>query len=161
CDMAANVSRKSLLLMIGSAPALLALAACKSADVAGVQPNEERELSTRAVVNAYFEALRSGGDWQAWLADDMAFTIYTSLVREVGGKQGYIEATRNFYSSIQTMQLRHVLVEGDRACAQTRYQLQPPSPSPAFTSDVAEIFTVQDGKIASFAIYFDTAPYPR
>ena len=30
-----------------------------------------------------------------------------------------------------------------------------------FTSDVAEIFTVRDGKIDSLAIYFDTAPYAR
>ena len=31
----------------------------------------------------------------------------------------------------------------------------------AFTSDVAEIFSVRNGKIDSFAIYFDSAPRPR
>lgn len=36
----------------------------------------------------------------------------------------------------------------------------PPGRAP-FASDVAELFTVRDGKIDSFAIYFDTAPYPK
>ncbi len=50
--------------------------------------------------------------------------------------------------------------KGARACALTRYQLQAPSGS-RFQSDVAELFTVRNGKIAAFAIYFDTAPFPK
>jgi ketosteroid isomerase-like protein len=40
------------------------------------------------------------------------------------------------------------------------YELQPPV-GPAFSSDVAEIFGVQDGKITSFEIYFDSAPFAK
>jgi len=35
------------------------------------------------------------------------------------------------------------------------------APGPAFTSDVAEVFYVVDGKIGSFDVYFDSAPFPR
>ena len=51
-------------------------------------------------------------------------------------------------------------VEGVKACALTHYQLQAPGGS-KFQSDVAELFTVRDGKIDAFAIYFDTAPFPK
>jgi hypothetical protein len=37
----------------------------------------------------------------------------------------------------------------------------PPNGSAAFESDVAELFTVRDGRIESFTICFDTAPYPK
>lgn len=42
----------------------------------------------------------------------------------------------------------------------TRYELRAPN-GLAFTSHVAEIFEARDGKIQSFGIYFDRAPYPK
>jgi ketosteroid isomerase-like protein len=57
------------------------------------------------------------------------------------------------------MSVNELLVDGERACALTHYDLRPPVGNP-FVSDVAEIFTVKNGKITSFAIYFDTAPFP-
>ncbi len=58
-------------------------------------------------------------------------------------------------------EVRDLMVDGQRACALTRYHLQPPGGAPAFTSDVAEVFGVRDGRIRSFDIYFDTAPFPK
>ena len=60
--------------------------------------------------------------------------------------------------ALLTQEIR--FVDGDKACALTRYQLQRPG-SPAFESNVAEIFRVRDGKIVSFDIYFDSAPFPK
>jgi ketosteroid isomerase-like protein len=57
------------------------------------------------------------------------------------------------------MEVRQLTVDGDRAVALTRYQLR--GPTGDFTSDVAEAFGVADGKISSFGIYFDTAPFPK
>jgi len=34
-------------------------------------------------------------------------------------------------------------------------------PGFSFGSDVAEVFAVQDGKISSFDIYFDSSPFPK
>jgi len=36
-----------------------------------------------------------------------------------------------------------------------------PNAGPEFASDVAEFFSVAGGKIASLAIYFDSAPFPK
>ena len=117
-------------------------------------------MTTRDTIEGYFEALRRRSGWDAFLADTMTFTSFTAPVKEVRGKAQYLAATRRFYSTIRSLDVKDLLIDGDRACARTRYELEPPAGSP-FTSEVAEIFAVRGGKIESFAIYFDSAPFPK
>ena len=116
-------------------------------------------MNTRTTIEQYFEHLRTKSGWEASLADDMVFNSFTSPPKEVRGKAAYLESTKRFYGSIQSMEVRQLTVDGDRAVALTRYQLR--GPTGDFTSDVAEAFGVADGKISSFGIYFDTAPFPK
>ena len=81
-------------------------------------------------------------------------------IKQATGKGAYLEATKRFFSMITAVEVKDLIVDGDRACALTRYQLQPPG-GPAFDSHVAEVFKVRDGKIASLEIYFDSAPFPK
>ena len=117
-------------------------------------------MTTRETVQNYFITLKQKNGWQSFLADDLVFTSFTSPIKQVTGKAAYLEATKRFYSTIKTMEVRSMMVDGDRACALTRYELQPPA-GPAIQSDVAEVFGVRAGKIASFDIYFDSAPFPK
>jgi len=117
-------------------------------------------MTTKETIDGYFDALRQGNGWQSFLSDAMTFTSFTSPVKQLAGKDAYLQATKRFYSTINSVQVREVLVDNGRACAFTHYELQPPGGQP-FTSDVAELFTVRDGKIDSFAIYFDSAPFPK
>lgn len=117
--------------------------------------------TTRETIQAYFDALGQKGDWQSFLADDMVFTSRTSPVRQVPGRDAYLGATRRFFSMITAVEVRDLMVDGERACALTRYELQPPNGGAAFHSDVAEVFVVRDGKVRSLEIYFDPSPYPR
>ena len=117
-------------------------------------------MSTRRVIEEYFRALVGREDWQAFLADDLRFTSMTSPVKRLSGKTAYLEATRGFFSMVRSVQLRDLLVDGARACALTHYELQGPGGN-RFESDVAEIFTVRDNQIATFDIYFDSAPFPK
>jgi ketosteroid isomerase-like protein len=117
-------------------------------------------MSTNDTVQQYFEALRQKGTWQSFLTDDLRFTSFTSPVKELTGKAAYLETTRRFFSMVVSVELRDLVVQGDKACALTRYQLQAPSGT-RFQSDVAEVFTVRQGKIEIFGIYFDTAPFPK
>ena len=116
-------------------------------------------MSTRNVIESYFKTLETRNNWQSLLADDMVFTSFTIPNREIAGRPAYIEATKRFYSSIQSFELRGLIVEGAKACALTRYQLK--GPAGDFQSDVAEIYTVHNGKIDSLGIYFDSAPFPK
>ena len=118
-------------------------------------------MNTRATIERYYDTLRNKAEWERLFADDVTFTSFTSPSRQIKDRNAFVEGTKRFYSMIVSFELRDLIVDGDKACGLTRYELQPPTGSPRFSSDVAEIFTVKDGKITSFAIYFDTAPYPK
>ena len=117
-------------------------------------------MTTRIAVEGYFKSLADKTDWPSFLSEDMVFTSFTNPIKHVAGKAASLEATKRFYSMIASVEVRGTLVDGDRACALTRYQLRPPA-GPALSSDVAEVFQVRDGKIVSFEIYFDNEPFPK
>ena len=117
-------------------------------------------MTTSQAVRDYFAALGGGQGWESFLAEDLAFTSHAGPGRQVSGREPYLASTRRFFSMVSSVEVRNIIVEGAQACALTRYQLRSPA-GPAFHSDVAEIFTVRDGKIASLDIYFDSAPFPK
>jgi ketosteroid isomerase-like protein len=117
-------------------------------------------MSTAQIVRDYFAALGGRQGWESFLAEDLAFTSHAGPGRRVSGKEPYLASKRRFFSMISSLEVRNVIVEGTQACALTRYELRSPA-GPAFHSDVAEVFTVRDGKIASLDIYFDSAPFPK
>lgn len=117
-------------------------------------------MSTRTTVESYFTALRDREAWPDHLAPTLTFTTHASPGRTVAGRDAYLAATAGFFSMVRDVELRDLVVDGDRACALTTYTLQPPAGAP-FRSDVAEVLAVRDGAIEALEIYFDTAPYPR
>jgi ketosteroid isomerase-like protein len=120
----------------------------------------EKIMTTKDTIQGYFEALKNKKGWESFLSDDMAFTSFTIPNKNLNGKEAYLDSTKRFYSSIRSFEVRDLLIEGEKACALTHYELQAPNDA-SFTSDVAEIYKVQNGKITSFCIYFDTAPFPK
>ena len=117
-------------------------------------------MTTRNIIQGYFDSLKKKSGWEAFLADEMTFTSFGSPIKQVTGKRAYLEATKRFFSMITAVELRDMIVEGDKTCALTRYDLQGPG-GRAFDSHVAEVFTVRNGKISSLEIYFDSAPFPK
>jgi len=117
-------------------------------------------MTTRETIQGYFSGLKQKKEWESFLSDGMTFTSFTSPIRQVTGRAAFLEATKRFYSMITAVEVKALIVDGDHACALTRYALKPPVGQP-FDSDVAEVFGVQDGQITSFDIYFDTAPFPK
>jgi ketosteroid isomerase-like protein len=117
-------------------------------------------MSTKATIEGYFRDLRQRKGWESYFSDDLVFTSFTNPIRRVTGGAAFLESTKRFYTMIKAVEVRDLIVDGDKAVALTHYDLQPPE-GPAFVSDVAEVFGVRDGKIISFDIYFDSAPYPR
>ena len=63
-------------------------------------------MLTREVLRDYFDRLARRADWEALLGDKLQFTSYTSPVKEVVGKAPFLEATKRFYSSIQSFEVR-------------------------------------------------------
>ena len=117
-------------------------------------------MNTRETIERYFDRLQQKTGWDASLSEDLVFTTFANPARRVTGRANYIESTKRFFSMISTLEVRELLIDGDKACALTRYQLQPPA-GPGFVSDVAEVFRVRDGMIMSLDIFFDSAPFPK
>ncbi|MEP6729456.1 MAG: nuclear transport factor 2 family protein [bacterium] len=117
-------------------------------------------MSTKDTVQKYFESLAKKQGWEAVFSDEMVFTSFVSPVKRVSGKAAFLESTKRFYSMITACEVRDLIVDGNKAVALTRYQLQSPAGA-GFASDVAEVFDVRDGKIASLDIFFDSSPFPK
>ena len=117
-------------------------------------------MTTKDTIQSYFNRLQQKSGWETFLADEMTFTNFASPIKRTAGRDAYLEATKRFFSMITSVEIKGLIVDGDRACALTRYELKPPA-GPAFDSNVAEVFEVLDGKITSLEIYFDSAPFPK
>jgi ketosteroid isomerase-like protein len=117
-------------------------------------------MTTRDTVQAYFDRLSEKRDWETFLSDDLEFTSFGTPSKHVTGRAEFRESTKRFYSMIKTLTVKDMIVDGERACALVRYELQPPG-GPMLESHVAEVFEVREDKIRSFAIYFDSAPFPK
>lgn len=117
-------------------------------------------MKTKSVVERYLEALGNGTGWSDFFRDDVTFISHVVPAKRVEGRAAFLESTRRFYSMIAGFEVVALIAEDDRVCALTRYKLQVPH-GPSFSSEVAEIFKVVDGKIASFEIYFDSSPFPK
>jgi ketosteroid isomerase-like protein len=130
------------------------------ASLLSCQSTRGSTVTTRQTIEGYFSSLQRKDGWENSFADDMVFTSFVSPVKRVSGRSAFLQATKGFYGMIVSLEVQTLLVEGDRACATTRYQLQPPV-GPAFASDVAELFAVSEGRIRSLDIYFDSAAFPR
>jgi ketosteroid isomerase-like protein len=115
-------------------------------------------MNTKETVRRYLDSLTNG--FESLVDEDAKFFSFTAPVKSLSGKTPFVAAVRNFYSKVASVEVRDLMVDADRACALTRYEVRGKDGG-TFTSDVAEIFTVKDGKIDSLSIYFDTAPYPR
>ena len=80
-------------------------------------------MNTRDTVQAYFDSLREKGNWKSFLADEMVFTSFGSPLKHLTGRDVYVESTQRFYSMIQALEIRDVLVDGEKACVLTKYDL--------------------------------------
>src|SRR5262245_8920449 len=151
---------RSLMVLVFVGAGVVATTLMSERRSASVTLKGERAMATRQTVEGYFGALKAKQGWDSFFADDLVFTSFTSPVKTIEGKVAFLESTKRFYASLDSFEVRDVLVDADKACVLTRYQLKGPNGS-AFQSDVAEVFTTKDNKITSFSIYFDSEPFPK
>jgi ketosteroid isomerase-like protein len=112
-------------------------------------------MTTKETIQLYYDRLNQKKDWEAMIADNMAFT---GAKTKTIGKDAYVQATISFLQVVKSVQINNLITDGDKACAVTRYELASPKGNTA-SSDIAEIFVAKDGKIESSAIFFDTATF--
>jgi ketosteroid isomerase-like protein len=108
------------------------------------------------ILNNYYKGLYSRGDWHSMLSDDILLT--GTIAKESRGKKAFVN--NNFFKMVKGLKVKQMIVENGNAFAIVSYDLMSPK-GKSFSSEVAEIWKVKDGKLSSLAIYFDTAAFQR
>lgn len=111
--------------------------------------------TTREIIQNYYDAIAQKGDWQSSIANDITFT---STGKVSHGKAAYLEATNRFLTKVKSIKINEFIVEGNKACVTVEYHLEKPS-GKTLNCEVAEVLMVEDDKINSSCIFFDTESF--
>ena len=107
-------------------------------------------LTTRYTIQLYFKKVQDKSDWQTMIADDVKFE---SLLPLSIGRDAYVTAATRFFSMAEKLEVKHLVVEDETACARVSYQLR--KNGRTFNCLVSELFEVRRDKITSISILFD------
>jgi len=108
--------------------------------------------STREIISKYYDLISQKGDWQSIISDDITFTKTGEITYT---KKAYVEATSRFLEVVKSLKINEFIVEGNKACITVEYNLQSPKGNTT-SCEVAEVLMVQNDKINSSCIFFDT-----
>jgi hypothetical protein len=113
--------------------------------------------STREIITKYYDQISQKGDWQSIISDDITFTKTGKITYT---KKAYVEATSRFLEVVKSIKINEFIVEGNKACITVEYNLQSPKGNTA-SCEVAEVLMIQDDKINSSCIFFDTDSFNK
>jgi ketosteroid isomerase-like protein len=116
----------------------------------------ETIMTTKELLEAYYKGFAQKSGWESVLSEDFRYvggdmTNTTPLV----GKKAYIEVIKRFSRSFSAMRVKEMIIEGDRACVIGNYDLVFPH-GEKINGDVAELWSVKNGKLSALTIFFDT-----
>jgi|EndMetStandDraft_3_1072993.scaffolds.fasta_scaffold1005445_1 ketosteroid isomerase-like protein len=112
-------------------------------------------MTIQSLLDTYYKGIHARSGWQDAITDDFSFTG-ANAGSASEGKAAYGEVMRRFGRAYDTVALKDVTVDGSKVCAVVTYGAVSPSGKKA-SFDIAEMWTVRDGKLASLRIFFDTA----
>ena len=115
-------------------------------------------MSTRNLVQRYYESLNRKDDvWQTLYSDDAIF-LDASKTLNANGKAAVIQSFVPFLKGVEQAKVNQLIVEGDEACAIVSYVYINPKAA-KMNQDVAEVWKVEDEKLSRLIIYFDLTAY--
>jgi len=109
-------------------------------------------MPVKDLLEKYFAAIHQGG-WESYVADDFVFTN-ANLDNVSHGKTAYLEGAGRFFKTTTSVEIREMLIEGERAAVLARYEVKSPRGT-AGVCDVAEFLTVEGDKLTASTIIFD------
>jgi ketosteroid isomerase-like protein len=112
-------------------------------------------MSTKEIVENYYDGVSRDDGWQALISDEMKFISPGSTT---SWKAPYIEATSRFLGIVKNVQVKDLIIEGDKACALVDYTIVSPK-GDLGNCFIAEFLSTKNGKIDSSTIFFDAAAF--
>jgi ketosteroid isomerase-like protein len=115
-------------------------------------------MDTREIVKRFYTGLASrGGVWQADLAENVTFSDASGRLK-AEGRDAFIQSFTGFLRAVKSVNLKQLIVEGANAAAVVDYDYVNPKGDRLHQAD-AEVWKVEDGKIAALTIYFDITEF--
>lgn len=112
-------------------------------------------MTTKQTVLNYYAAIHTG-DWQDYISDKLAYG-FNSAEQKLG-KEEYLQGAGNFLNTTTSVELSHVVIEGEKAAVVARYTAESPAGATR-VFEVPEFLTVEDEKIVASTIFFDSGAF--
>ncbi len=119
----------------------------------------DNQAVTKQLLDIYYKGFAEKTNWESVIADDFQYVGgEMTKTKPLIGKQAYIEVIKYFSQVFTAMRVKEMIIQGDTACVIRNYDFKFPS-GQELNGDVAELWTAQNGKLQSLAIYFDTLTF--
>jgi ketosteroid isomerase-like protein len=119
----------------------------------------EKSLETKQLLETYYKGFAEKSNWESVIADDFQYIGGDMLNHApIVGKQAYIEIIKRFSQRFEAMRVEQMIIDGEKACVIGNYDFQFPNGA-KINGNVAELWTVKDGKLNSLTLYFDTLTF--
>ncbi len=115
-------------------------------------------MSTKDLVQSYYDSLNKKDEERQELWSEDAVFSDASQTFDARGKKAVVEAFAHLTQVIERVTVKQMIVEGDNACAIVSYDYINAKEG-KMNQDVAEIWQVKNGKLATLTIYFDLTAY--
>jgi ketosteroid isomerase-like protein len=114
---------------------------------------------TKQLLDNYYKGFAAKANWEATIADDFQYVGGDMTnTQPVIGKQAYVEIIKRFSQRFQSMRVKQMIIEGDKASVIGNYDFQFPN-GKKINGNVSENWTVKNGKLQSLTLYFDTLTF--
>ena len=119
----------------------------------------DNRAATRKLLETYYKGFAEKANWESTIADDFQYIGGDmNNTQPVVGKQAYVEIIKRFSQRFQSMRVKQMIIEGDKASVIGNYDFQFPN-GRKINGNVSEIWTIKDGKLQSLTLYFDTLTF--
>lgn len=121
----------------------------------------ETSKSTKELLDIYYKGFSQKQGWESVISEDFKF-IGGDMTNTTPtfGKAAYIEVINRFARVFQTMRVKEMIIDGNKACVIGSYDYQFPN-GKRLNGDVAEIWKTVNGKLDSLTIFFDTLTFDK
>jgi len=119
----------------------------------------ENQALTKQLLESYYKGFAAKSNWENTIADDFQYVGGDMMnTKPVVGKQAYVEIIKRFSQRFESMRVKQMIIDGDRASVIGNYDFQFPS-GLKINGNVSENWTVKNGKLQSLTLYFDTLTF--
>ena len=115
--------------------------------------------ATKQLLDTYYKGFAEKASWETplqmtfqYIGGDMTNT------KPVIGKQGYIDINKRFSQRFESMRVKEMIIDNNKASVIGNYDFQFPN-GQQLNGNVSENWTIKNGKLQSLTLYFDTMTF--